>query len=392
MKTVSIIAIAIFALVAVCSSAPIVDQQAEVDARLDIYNDFLAGLFSGLVQTTVGSVSNLLNQLITTNPLGIGKRDAEDDLASRAGGFQFIYDNILQDLFSGLVTNSFNHLSNTLTNLIQTNPLGIGKREAEDDLAARVAIWEFLQQNILNELLSGLATNTMNHLSGSLNNLLQGIPGIGKRDAEGDLASRVSGLSFIYDNILQDLFSGLVSNTFNHLSNTLTNLIQTNPLGIGKREAEDDLAARVAIWEFLQQNILNELFSGLATNTMNHLSSSLNNLLQGIPGIGKRSVDIQQAQTIIAQTVSTLIEKFKTFAHQVSASLSDRQKLTQLVQATIADIKSSVAHLAQQLSQLIPSAITNEVAQALALIQSTLVFWTSGLAGSLGPVIGPFRP
>jgi hypothetical protein len=392
MKTVSIIAIAIFALVAVCSSAPVVDQQAEVDARLDIYNDFLAGLFSGLVQTTVGSVSNLLNQLITTNPLGIGKRDAEDDLASRAGGFQFIYDNILQDLFSGLVTNSFNHLSNTLTNLIQTNPLGIGKREAEDDLAARVAIWEFLQQNILNELLSGLATNTMNHLSGSLNNLLQGIPGIGKRDAEDDLASRVSGLSFIYDNILQDLFSGLVSNTFNHLSNTLTNLIQTNPLGIGKREAEDDLAARVAIWEFLQQNILNELFSGLATNTMNHLSSSLNNLLQGIPGIGKRSVDIQQAQTIIAQTVSTLIEKFKTFAHQVSASLSDRQKLTQLVQATIADIKSSVAHLAQQLSQLIPSAITNEVAQALALIQSTLVFWTSGLAGSLGPVIGPFRP
>jgi len=286
MKTVSIIAIAIFALVAVCSSAPVVDQQAEIDARLDIYNDFLSGLFSGLVQTTVGSVSNFLNQLITENPLGIGKRDAEDDLASRAGGFQFIYDNILQDLFSGLVTNSFNHLSNTLTNLIQTNPLGIGKR-----------------------------------------------------DVEGDLAARVGGLSFIYDNILQDLFSGLVSNTFNHLSNTLNNLIQTNPLGIGKR-----------------------------------------------------SVDIQQAQAIVAQTVSTLIEKFKTFAHQVSASLNDRQKLTQLIQATIADIKSSVAHLAQQLSQLIPSAITNEVAQALALIQSTLVFWTSGLAGSLGPVIGPFHP
>jgi hypothetical protein len=334
MKSVSIVAIAIFALVAVCSSIPIVNQKAELEAlaRFDVYNDFLSGLFSGLVQTTFGSVSGFINQLITENPLNIGKRDAEDDVTARINALSFLYDNILQDLFSGLVTNTFGSITSTLNNLIQTNPLNIGKRDAEDDVTARI-----------------------------------------------------NALSFLYDNILQDLFSGLVTNTFGSISNTLNHLIQTNPLNIGKR------AAGINIFQFLQENNLADLFGGLASSTANYLQNSLQTLLNKPLGIGKRSVSIEQAQTIIVETISTLVQKFKTFATQaVAAAVNDRQKLVELVKNTIADIKATVAQLAQQLSQLIPSAIANEVTEILALLQSTLVFWTSGLGGSLGPVIGPF--
>jgi hypothetical protein len=283
MKSVSIIAIGVFALIALCSSVPVVDQQIEAQARLDIYNDFLAGLFSGLVGTTLGSASNFLNQLINENVLNVGKRDVDQ---ARAGIFTFLYDNILQDFFSGLVTNTFGHVTNTLNGLISTNPLGLGKRNVEGDLAARVDI-----------------------------------------------------LSFLYDNILQDFFSGLVSNTFGHLTNTLNGLITTNPLGLGKR-----------------------------------------------------SVSIQQVQETIAQTLTTLIEKFKGFAHQAVAAASiNQQKLAELIKANIADIKAIVANLAKQLSTLIPSTIVDQVSHALAALQSVLIFWTSGLGGSLGPVIGPFH-
>jgi len=280
MKAVSIVAIAIFALVALCSSVPIADQQQEAEARLDIYNDFLSGLFSGLVQTTFGSVSSFLNQLITENPLQVGKRDAEDDLASRIDALGFVYDNILSNLFSGLVNNAFNTASGALLNLIQTNPLGIGKRA------------------------DGLNVNVF---------------------------------QFLYDNVISGLFGGLASNTANYLQNSLNNLLQ-KPFG----------------------------------------------------GIGKRSVDVQQAQTLISQAVSSLVQKFKTFARQAVAAMHDKQKLNVLVQNNIAEIKSTVAQLAKQLSQIIPSTITTEVTQVLALLQSTLVYWTSGLGGSLGPVIGPF--
>jgi hypothetical protein len=390
MKTISIIAIAIFALVAVCSSIPIVEQQAQADARLDIYNDFLVGLFSGLVQTTFGSVSNFLNQLITENPLNVGKREVEDDLAARVNPLSFLYDNILQDLFSGLVTNTFGSLSNTLNNLITTNPLNLGKRDVEGDLAARVNPLSFLYDNILQDLFSGLVTNTFSSVTNALNNLIITNPlNIGKRDVEGDLAARVNPLSFLYDNILQDLFSGLVTNTFSSVTNALNNLITTNPLGIGKRA--DGL--NVNIFQFLYDNVVADLFGGLASNTANYLQNSLNNLLnKPFGGLGKRSVDIQQAQAIIAQTISTLVQKFKTFAHQAVSSLNNPQKLNQLIQDNIADIKAAVAQLAHQLTSLIPSTISTEVTQVLALLQSALVFWTSGLGGSLGPVIGPFVP
>jgi hypothetical protein len=328
MKSISIIAIAVFALIALCSSVPVANQQTEAETRIDIYNDFLAGLFSGLVQTTFNTASTFLNQLITENPLNVGKREIDQ---SRIDIFSFLYDNILQDFFSGIVSNTFTTAGNALQNLIQTNPLGIGKRNAEEDLVARINV-----------------------------------------------------LTFLYDNILQDFFSGIVTNTFTTAGNALQNLIQTNPLGIGKR------AEGINIFQFLYENVVTDLFGGLASNTANYLQNALQTLLD--KPFGKRSVDIQQAHAIVAQTVSTLIQKFKTFAHQAVTLLNDRQKLVELVKNSIADIKATVANLAQQLSQVIPSAITTEVTEVLAMLQSTLVFWTSGLGGSLGPVIGAFRP
>jgi hypothetical protein len=325
MKYLSIIAIALFGLVALCSSVPVVNQQVEEEVRLDIYDDFLAGLFSGLVSTTFTSVSNFFTQLITENPLGLGKRDARLDVNI----FQFLYDNILQQLFTDIVGNTFNTATNALNNLIQTNPLGLGKRDARLD---------------------------------------------------------VSPWTFLYDNILQQLFSGIVTNTFTTATNALNNLIQTNPLGLGKRDARLD----VNIFQFLGDNIFGPLFGDLASNTANFLQNALNDLLnKPFATLGKRSVETQQAQAIIAQTVPTLVQKFKTFAKQAVALLNDRQKLNQLVKDNIAEIKAIVGNLAQQLSQLIPSAIITEVSEVLAILQSVLVFLTSGLGGSLGPVLLP---
>jgi len=337
MKSFSIIAFALVALVASSTAVPLLNppvDTTELQARIDIYNDFLSGLFSGLVQTTFGSVSNFLNQLITENPLGVGKRDVEE---SRIEALTFIYENILQDLFSGLVSNTFGHLTNTLTNLIQTNPLGLGKRETQEDLAARVEALSFLYDNILSDLFSGLVSNTFNHLSSTLLNLIQTNPlGVGKRDVE---ESRIEALTFIYENILQDLFSGLVSNTFGHLTNTLTNLIQTNPLGLGKR-----------------------------------------------------SIDLQQIQTLLAPFASNLVEKLKNLAQQAIGALTNPTKLAQVLLAVVIEIKSTFTTLTQQLSPIVPQSLINEVSNVLAAAQSTLIYWASGLAGSLGPVIGPFRP
>ncbi|CAF4406670.1 unnamed protein product, partial [Rotaria sordida] len=88
---------------------------------IDIYNDFLVGLFSNLVQTTFGSVSNLVNQLITENPLGIGKREIDQARID-------IYNDFLVGLFSNLVQTTFGSVSNLVNQLITENPLGIGKR------------------------------------------------------------------------------------------------------------------------------------------------------------------------------------------------------------------------------------------------------------------------
>ena len=388
MKSVSIVAL--FALVALCASIPVVEQSAATDlqARVDIYNDFLSGLFSNLVSTTFGSVSNFLNQLIAENPLGVGKRSAEDELATRISIFSFLYDNILQDFFSGLVTNTFGTISGTLNNLIETNPLGIGKRSAENDLAARISIFSFLYDNILSEFFSGLVTNTFSTATNALTNLIQTNPlGVGKREVTGDLTARISALSFFYDNILQDLFSGLVSNTFGTISGTLNNLIQTNPLGWGKREISQ---SRVDALSFLYDNILQDFFSGLVSNTFGTITSTLTNLIQTNPlGWGKRSLNVaQQFQGILAPIAASLAQKLKSFAHQALALWNNRPQLAQLVNDTVAEIKATIATVAQQLSQVIPAEITNQLTQVLAGVQSMLIFWTSGLAGSLGPVLG----
>jgi len=165
----------------------------------------------------------------------------------------------------------------------------------------------------------------------------------------------------------------------------LNNLIETNPLGVGKR------ADGISIWSFLYDNIAADLFSGLVTNAATTLQNTLLNLIQTNPlGVGKRSINLQQAETIIVQTISTLVEHFKTFAHQAVSVWTDKQQLAALVKATIADFKVTIGNLAKQLSVLIPSAIAGQVDQLLGSLQSMLIFWTSGLGGSLGPVIGPF--
>jgi len=328
MKSFSIVAIALCALVALCSAAPVVDQQELVpQLRFDIYQDFLQGLFAGLIQTTLGSVTGALNHLIQTNPLNVGKRNAEDDLQARIdlNIFTFLYENILQDLFTGLVSNTFGQLTNTLTGLI-------GKRDIEDDLQGRLDV------NIF---------------------------------------------TFLYDNILQDLFTGLVSNTFGQLTNTLTGLI-------GKRDAE---GARIDlnIFTFLYDNILANLFTGLVTNAANLAQDTLINLITTNPlGIGKRSANFQQIETVIKQTFATLVEHFSTFAHQAVNIWTDKQQLAALVKGAITDFKAIIAVFAEQLSAVIPTTIAGQVDQLLGSLQSMLVFWTSGLGGSLGPVIGPF--
>jgi len=90
------------------------------------------------------------------------------------------------------------------------------------------------------------------------------------------------------------------------------------------------------------------------------------------------------------QTISTLVQQFQTFVHQALSSLADKQKLATLIKTTIANIKVTIGQLAEKLAVLIPSEIAAQVDQVLGNLQSMLIFYTSGLAGSLGPVIGPF--
>ena len=278
------------------------------------------------------------------------------------------YEEVLQSIFPNLIAPLLHAIDKTINQFIQVyRPMLNGRAEG-------VNVFQFLYENIVADLFGGLASNTANYLQNSLNNLLNKPFGIGKRDLQGDLVARVNALSFLYDNILQDLFSGLVTNTFGTIGNALNNLIQTNPLGIGKR------AEGVNIFQFLYENIVADLFGGLASNTANYLQNSLNNLLNKPFGIGKRSIDV-------FPTVAILTEKIRVFFRQAVSVLHDRPQLTQLIQTLVADIKATVADLAEQLSQIIPSAVTNQVSQVLAGLQSMLIFWTSGLAGSLGPVL-----
>ena len=279
-----------------------------------------------------------------------------------------VYEDVLQNIFPNLIAPLLNAIDTTLNQFIQVyKPLFNGRAEG-------VNIFQFLYENIVADLFGGLASNTANYLQNSLSALLNKPLGIGKRDVQGDLVARVDFLSFLYDNILQDLFSGLVTNTFGTIGSALNNLIQTNPLGVGKR------ADGVNIFQFLYENIVADLFGGLASNTANYLQNSLSALLNKPLGIGKRSVDV-------FPIIAILTEKIRVFVRQAVSLLNDRPQLSQLLQALVADIKATVAELAQQLSQLIPSTLTNQMSHILAGLQSMLIFWTSGLAGSLGPVL-----
>ena len=256
-------------------------------------------------------------------------------------------------------------------------PVPIGRADG-------VNVFQFLYDNVVSTFLSDITSNTANYLQNSLNNLLNKPFGIGKRDVQGDLVARVDFLSFIYDNILQDLFSGIVTNTFSTLSGALSNLIQTNPLGVGKR------AEGVNVFQFLYDNVIADLFGGLASNTANYLQNSLNNLLNKPFGIGKRSISAETILNLFAPLSTTLIEKLRNLVGQaLNVWTTDRMKFIQLIQTALNEIKTTVTQVAQQMSPFVPADLLAQVSQILAGLQSMLVYWTSGLAGSLGPVLLP---
>jgi hypothetical protein len=70
--------IAFCALIALCSGVPVVDQQAaaEVQLRIDIYNDLLQNLFPNIMSTIFDSITNAINHLIQSNPTAVmGRAD-----------------------------------------------------------------------------------------------------------------------------------------------------------------------------------------------------------------------------------------------------------------------------------------------------------------------------
>lgn len=257
-------------------------------------------------------------------------------------------------------------------------PVPIGRADG-------VNVFQFLYENIAAPLFTGLATNTANYLQGSLQALLDKPFGIGKRHLQGDLVARMDFLSFFYDNILQGLFSDIMTNTLTTISGALNNLIQTNPLGIGKR------ADGVNVFQFLYDNVIADLFGGLATNTANYLQNSLQNLLNKPFGIGKRSISNSEIQSIFAAITSTLIPKLRDLMQETVVAVWDKDqgKFLQLIATALSEIKSTMNTVAQQLFPLIPSELFNQASEILAGLQSLLIFWSSGLAGSLGPVLLP---
>jgi len=316
----------------------------------------------------------LLATLITSVPVN----NAEIEQQLRGDIADFVYENLLSNLFTGFVQTTMSSLSSFINNIIEQNPLGLGKRELDE---ARVNIFEFIYDNILSDLFSGLVGNTVGTLSGALNNL---IAGIGKRSTDEQL--RVDIGQFLYDNILANLFSGLVNNAFGTIAGTLNNLITTNPLGVGKRA--------ISVWDFLYDNIASQLFTGLVSNTANLLQNTLVNLITSNPlGVGRRSLN--GAQQIVEQSFAKLVAQFKLFADEALSALAnnDKQKVQALVKSMIDYVKVNVGQLSQQLGNELMGVISSDVVEKIDKVLETLrtmfIVFSSSL-GSLGPVIGPF--
>ncbi|CAF1334237.1 unnamed protein product, partial [Didymodactylos carnosus] len=269
----------------------------------------------------------LLATLITSVPVN----NAEIEQQSRGDVTDFIYENLLSNLFTGFVQTTMSSLSSFINNIIQTNPLGLGKRSTDEQLRIDIG-------------------------------------------------------TFLYDNVLANLFSGLVNNAFGSIAGVLNNLITTNPLGVGKRA--------ISIWDFLYDNIAAPLFTGLVSNTADLLQNTLVNLITSNPlGVGRRSLN--SAQQIVEQSIAKLVAQFKLFADEALSALAnnDKQKVQALVKSMINYVKVNVAQLSQQLGNelmgAIPSDVVEKIDQVLEVLRTVFIMFSSSL-GSLGPVIGPF--
>jgi len=336
MKIIIVCCLSVALLATLITSVPVNNAEIEQQLRSDIgtflYENLLSNLFTGFVQTTMSSLSSFVNNIIQENPLGLGKRELEEARIDFNVG-TFLYDNILSQLFSGLVTNTFSTIAGTLNHLITTNPLGVGKRSADEQSRIDFNVGTFL-----------------------------------------------------YDNILSQLFSGLVTNTFSTIAGTLNHLITTNPLGVGKRA--------ISVWDFLYDNIAAQLFGGLVSNAANLLQNTLVDLIQTNPlGLGRRSLN--GAQQIIEQSIAKLVAQFKLFANEALSALAsnDKQKVQTLVKSMIDYVKVNVAQLSQQLGNELIGVLSSDVAEKVDKVLETLrtmfIVFSNSL-GSLGPVIGPF--
>jgi CheY-specific phosphatase CheX len=209
-------------------------EQLRIDIFSFLYDNIFQNLFTELVNGAVGTVGNLLTGLISDNPLGIGKRDLTEQ--QRIDILSFLYDNIFQNFFTEMVNGATSSIGNLLTGLISSNPLGIGKRDLTEQ--QRIDLLSFLYDNILQNFFTELVNGAVGTVGNLLTGLISDNPlGIGKRDITEEQRAqlRIDIFSFLYDNILQNFFTELVNGAVGTVGNLLTGLISDNPLNIGRK-------------------------------------------------------------------------------------------------------------------------------------------------------------
>jgi hypothetical protein len=121
MKFASIIAIIFYALIALCSSNPLVEQQPEL--RLDFTNDLIADLFSYLAQLKFGFESDYINQLITKHRIIIEKQ--------RLDIHSIFYNNTIADSFINLAIHTAHYLQKILNDLLSKPFTDVGMQSID---------------------------------------------------------------------------------------------------------------------------------------------------------------------------------------------------------------------------------------------------------------------
>jgi len=264
-------------------------EQLRIDIFSFLYDNIFQNLFTELVNGAVGTVGNLLTGLISDNPLGIGKRDLTEQ--QRIDILSFLYDNIFQNFFTEMVNGATSSIGNLLTGLISSNPLGIGKRDLTEQ--QRVDILSFLYDNIFQNFFTEMVNGATSSIGNLLTGLISSNPlGIGKRDLTEEQL-RIDIFSFLYDNIFQNFFTELVNGATSSIGNLLTGLISSNPLGIGKRDLTEQ--QRIDLLSFLYDNILQNFFTELVNGAVGTVGNLLTGLISDNPlGIGKRDLTEEQ--------------------------------------------------------------------------------------------------